>query len=90
MKITRRDISKGLAAAASTALMSPSLANSLKPSNHKKPSRHNKNTKRKNELIIVTDQERARLTLPENLTLPARRRFDDNAVVFEQYHIASL
>lgn len=90
MKITRRDISKGLAVAASTALMSPSLANSLKPSNHKKPSRHNKNTKRKNVLIIVTDQERARLTLPENLTLPARRRFDDNAVVFEQYHIASL
>jgi arylsulfatase len=84
MKITRRDVSKSLAAAASTALLSPSLARSLTPS------KHQKNAKRKNVLIIVTDQERARLTLPENLTLPARRSFDHNAVVFEQYHIASL
>jgi arylsulfatase A-like enzyme len=85
MKMTRRKVSKGLAAAASSALLGPSLAASMKSSSTDK-----KAGERKNVLIIVTDQERARLTLPENLNLPARRKFDDSAVAFEQYHIASL
>ncbi len=86
MKITRRKVSKSLAAAAaSTALLGPTLGASMKSSSIDK-----KTANRKNVLIIVTDQERARLTLPENLILPARRKFDDSAVAFEQYHIASL
>lgn len=82
-KISRREFSKGVAAAAAgiTIASTVDLAQAQQMA---------KSSKHKNVLIIMMDQERSWETLPKGLDLPVRQKFASEGVSFEQYHIATL
>ena len=80
--ITRRNFSKGIAAAGGSILLTAgdkSIAN-----------RNITQEKKKNVLFIVMDQERSWATLPKGLKLPARENFAKSGVSFDRYNISSL
>lgn len=81
--ISRRDFSKGVAAAAAgiTIASAPNLSSAQQMA---------KTSKHKNILLIMMDQERAWATLPKGLNLPVREKLASEGVSFEQYNIATL
>ncbi len=81
--MTRREFSKGVAAAAAGI----SIASA---SNVSEAQQMASTSGRKNILMIMMDQERAWATLPKNLNLPVRSKLASEGISFEQYHIATL
>lgn len=79
--ITRRDFTKGVAAAGITIATASDLAAAQAIG---------KSSKHKNVLMIMMDQERSWKTLPKGLKLPEREKFAAESMTFEQYHIATL
>ena len=82
-KISRREFSKGVAAAAAGITIATTT-------NLSQAQQMAKSTKHKNVLVIMMDQERAWATLPKGLSLPVREKFAAESVSFENYNIATL